>query len=141
MRGVRGRSAGGQSWAAFLTNYAERMWACDFSQTHDTLFREVYVHLASRRMVCVAAARHPTRHGRRSSCAAYKLGRGAPCRQRLPKAVKSVNGRQLVADRPVVRRTGATDTPACGARPGCTACHIVVLVPLLVSPARATPRP
>src|SRR5882672_6966268 len=64
MRGVRNRSGGGQSWATFLKNHAERMWVCDFIQTHDLWFRQVYafffVHLASRRVVHVAATRHPT---------------------------------------------------------------------------------
>ena len=45
----------GQRWATFLKNHAERMWVCDFIQTHDLLFRQVYafflVHLASRRVV------------------------------------------------------------------------------------------
>jgi transposase InsO family protein len=65
MRSVRGRNGGGgQRWATFLKNHAERMWVCDFIQTHDLLFRQVYafflVHLASRRVVHVAATRHPT---------------------------------------------------------------------------------
>jgi hypothetical protein len=30
MRGPRGRRDGGQSWATFVKNHAERMWACDF---------------------------------------------------------------------------------------------------------------
>src|SRR5215475_2828354 len=64
MRAVRGRRGGGQSWATFVKNHAERMWACDFIQTHDFLFRQVYaffiVHVASRRVVHVAATRHPT---------------------------------------------------------------------------------
>ena len=65
MRSVRGRNGGGgQRWATFLKNHAERMWVCDFIQTHDLLFRQVYafflVHLASRRVVHIAATRHPT---------------------------------------------------------------------------------
>jgi transposase InsO family protein len=65
MRSVRRRHGGsGQRWATFLKNHAERMWVCDFIQTHDLLFRQVYafflVHLASRRVVYVAATRHPT---------------------------------------------------------------------------------
>jgi transposase InsO family protein len=64
MHGVRDRRGGGQSWATFVKNHAERMWVCDFIQTHDLLFRQVYaffiVHLASRRVVHVAATRHPT---------------------------------------------------------------------------------
>jgi putative transposase len=56
IRRVRGRNGGGdQRWATFLKNHAERMWVCDFIQTHDLLFRQVYafflVHLASRRVV------------------------------------------------------------------------------------------
>ena len=64
MRSVRGRSGGGQRWATFVKNHAERMWACDFIQTHDLLFRQVYaffiVHLASREVVHIAATRYPT---------------------------------------------------------------------------------
>jgi len=67
MRGARSRGGDGQrgqSWASFVKNHAERMWACDFIQTHDILFRQVYaffiVHLGSRRVVHVAATRHPT---------------------------------------------------------------------------------
>jgi hypothetical protein len=33
MRGVRNRGGGGQDWATFLKNHAERMWVCDFIQT------------------------------------------------------------------------------------------------------------
>jgi transposase InsO family protein len=40
------------------------MWVCDFIQIHDLLFRQVYafffVQLASRRVVHIAATRHPT---------------------------------------------------------------------------------
>ncbi len=47
-----------------MKNHANRMWACDFIQTHDLLFRQVYaffiVHLASRRVIHVAATRNPT---------------------------------------------------------------------------------
>jgi len=64
MRGMRTRSGGGQTWATFLRNHADRTWACDFIQTYDLLFRQVYaffiVHLASRRVVHIAATRNPT---------------------------------------------------------------------------------
>jgi hypothetical protein len=36
MRGVRS-SRGGQTWATFLKNHAEDIWACDFVQTYDVL--------------------------------------------------------------------------------------------------------
>ncbi len=63
MRGVRTRR-GGQTWATFLKNHAESTWACDFVQSYDIFFRQVYaffiVHLASRRIVHVAVTRNPT---------------------------------------------------------------------------------
>jgi hypothetical protein len=49
-----------------VKNYAERMWVCDFIQTTTSrlLFLQVYAfflaHLASRRVVHIAATRHPT---------------------------------------------------------------------------------
>jgi hypothetical protein len=64
MRGVRGGHGGGQSWATFVKNHAERMWACDFIQP--TTFgsgkstRFFLVHVASWRVVHVAATHHPT---------------------------------------------------------------------------------
>ena len=62
-RGVR-RKRGGQTWATFLANHADSTWACDFIQTYDLLFRQVYasfiVHLGSRQVVYAAACRHPT---------------------------------------------------------------------------------
>ena len=63
MRLVRTRG-GGQTWATFLKNHAEDIWACDFVQTYDIFFRQVYaffiVHVGSRRVVHVAATRNPT---------------------------------------------------------------------------------
>ncbi len=63
MGGVR-RKHGGQSWATFLANHPDATWACDFIQTYDILFRQVYaffiVHLGSRQVVYTAACRHPT---------------------------------------------------------------------------------
>ena len=32
-----------QTWATFLRNHASEIWACDFLQTYDTLFRTVFV--------------------------------------------------------------------------------------------------
>ncbi|CAA9544844.1 MAG: Mobile element protein, partial [uncultured Thermomicrobiales bacterium] len=54
----------GQTWATFLRNYAPDIWACDFLPVTDLLFRPVYaffvIALGSRRVVHVAATRHPT---------------------------------------------------------------------------------
>src|SRR5262249_30228133 len=61
---VRTRHGGGQTWATFIGNNADRTWACHFIQTYDLFFRQIYaffiVHLASRRVVHVAATRNPT---------------------------------------------------------------------------------
>src|SRR5258705_6543060 len=60
MRGVRGRSGGGQSWATFVKNHAERMWACDFIQTHDLLFRQVYAFFIVHLVLCqLSILAHP----------------------------------------------------------------------------------
>jgi putative transposase len=34
----------GQTWATFLANHAGEMWACDFVQTYDLLFRAIFVY-------------------------------------------------------------------------------------------------
>ena len=63
MKGARTKR-GGQSWATFLANHADATWACDFIQTYDILFRQVYaffiVHLGSSQVVYAASCRHPT---------------------------------------------------------------------------------
>jgi putative transposase len=44
-----------QSWATFLRNHAKEIWACDFLQTYDLVFRSLFVcviiELGSRRLV------------------------------------------------------------------------------------------
>jgi putative transposase len=54
----------GQSWGTILRNHASEIWACDFLQTYDVLFRSVFVfviiELESRRVVHVNVTRHPT---------------------------------------------------------------------------------
>jgi transposase InsO family protein len=65
-RPVRDTHPHGQSWATFLGNHGHAIWACDFVQTYDILFRPVFlffmVHLRSRRIVHIAATRNPS-HG------------------------------------------------------------------------------
>lgn len=65
------RPAGrGQSWATFVRNHADAIWACDFLQVVDLGFRSLFafciIELGSRRVVHVGVTRHPTR---RSNCA------------------------------------------------------------------------
>jgi putative transposase len=51
-----------QNWRTFLRNHASQVWACDFLQTYDLLFRAVFVivELGSRRVVHFGVTRHPT---------------------------------------------------------------------------------
>ncbi len=61
---VRGPRLGGQSWTTFLRNHAHQTWSCDFLQTHDALFRSVFVFfiiaIDSRRVVQMGVTRYPT---------------------------------------------------------------------------------
>jgi putative transposase len=54
----------GQSWGTFLRNHASEIWAYDFLQTYDALFRSIFVfviiELESRRVVHVNVTRQPT---------------------------------------------------------------------------------
>jgi transposase InsO family protein len=54
----------GQRWATFLQNHAHEIWACDFLQLHDALFRPLFAffitELGSRRIVHVGVTRSPT---------------------------------------------------------------------------------
>ena len=53
-----------QSWATFLRNHANEIWACDFLQTYDLFFRTLFVfviiELGSRRLVHYGVTRNPT---------------------------------------------------------------------------------
>ncbi len=64
MRDVGPGRPTGQSWATFLRNHADEVWACDFLQLIDLLFRPLFafflVEIGSRRVVHVGVTRHPT---------------------------------------------------------------------------------
>jgi len=61
---LRSVTLGGQTWATFLRNHASEIWACDFLQSYDALFRTVVVfvivELESRRVVHFNVTRQPT---------------------------------------------------------------------------------
>ncbi|NDJ78873.1 MAG: transposase [Chloroflexi bacterium] len=53
-----------QTWATFLANHADEIWACDFVQTYDLFFRTIYAffmfELGSRRVVHCGVTRAPS---------------------------------------------------------------------------------
>ena len=61
---IQKQGPSGQTWATFLRNHAAEIWACDFLQTYDALFRTVFVfviiELESRQVVHVNVTRQPT---------------------------------------------------------------------------------
>jgi hypothetical protein len=64
MRQARPPRPAGQTWATFLRNHGHEIWACDFLQLTDLLFRSLFaffvVELGSRRVVHVGVTRAPT---------------------------------------------------------------------------------
>jgi putative transposase len=54
----------GQTWATFLHNHAQGIWACDFLPVTDLLFRSIHaffvMELATRKIVHVGVTRHPS---------------------------------------------------------------------------------
>lgn len=64
MRRARPHRPCGQTWLTFLRNNANEIWACDFLQLHDLLFRPVFAFfitdLGSRRIVHFGVTRSPS---------------------------------------------------------------------------------
>src|SRR5260370_33402701 len=64
MRQVRLSRPRGPTWATFLRNHAKEVWACDFLQVTDLLFRSLFaffiIELKSRRVIHVGVTRFPT---------------------------------------------------------------------------------
>ena len=61
---VRKTGSPKMTWATFRRNHASQIWACDFLQTYDALFRTIFefviIELGSRRVVHMAVTRNPT---------------------------------------------------------------------------------
>lgn len=53
-----------QTWATFVRNHTRQMWACDFLQTYDILFRPIFaffiIEVGSRKVVQVGVTRAPS---------------------------------------------------------------------------------
>ena len=81
LRGARPPRRTGQTWATFLRNHADDIWACDFLPVTDLLLRPVYaffvIALGSRRVVHVGVTRHPT-----DAWVAQQLREATPFEQR-----------------------------------------------------------
>lgn len=64
MRQARPQAPHGQTWATFLRNHAQDIWACDFLQIHDVFFQPLFAffitELGSRRIVHVNVTRSPS---------------------------------------------------------------------------------
>ena len=60
----KGTSPGGQAWSTFLKNHAHDIWACDFVQTYDIRFRQIFAFVIiqhdTREVVYQAVTYHPT---------------------------------------------------------------------------------
>jgi transposase InsO family protein len=77
MRQVRPPGKRGQNWFAFLRNHSRGVWACDFLQHYDVLFRLIFaffivVH-GTREVVHFNVTRHPT-----DACTAQQLRQATP---------------------------------------------------------------
>ncbi|HVO72140.1 MAG TPA: integrase core domain-containing protein [Aggregatilineaceae bacterium] len=63
-RQVRPMPTGRQTWRTFVHNHGQDIWACDFLQVTDLLFRSLFcffvVEVGSRKVVHVGVTRHPT---------------------------------------------------------------------------------
>jgi putative transposase len=64
MRYVRTLQPRGQKWVTFLRNHAADIWACDFLQVTDLIFRPLFaffvIELKTRRVIHVGVTRSPT---------------------------------------------------------------------------------
>ena len=64
LRGARPPRDAGQSWATFVHNHAQGIWACDFLPVTDLLFRSIHaffvMELATRKIVHAGVTRHPS---------------------------------------------------------------------------------
>ncbi len=64
MRSARRPVSGGQSWATFIENHKDDIWACDFLQLYDLRFMSIVaffiIELGRRKVVHVAVTRSPS---------------------------------------------------------------------------------
>ena len=108
MRDARPPRRAGQTWATFLRNHADAIWACDFLPVTDLCFRPVYaffvIALGSRRVVHVGVTRHPT-----DAWVAQQLREATPFDQRPRYLVRDNDRKYGPAFARVAATTGITE--------------------------------
>ena len=64
MRSARRPVAGGQSWATFIENHKDDIWACDCLQLYDLRFMPIFaffiIELVRRKIIHVSVTRSPS---------------------------------------------------------------------------------
>mgnify|MGYP001819258506 FL=1 len=94
-----------QTWATFLKNHASDIWACDFVQTYDLIFRSIFVFVviehSSRRIVHVASTYHPT-----DAWVAQQLREATPWNQKPRYLIRDNDGKYGPRFSAVAKATG-----------------------------------
>jgi len=121
LRGVTAPRPHGQSWAAFLRNHAQTIWACDFLPVTDLAFRPLFaffiIELATRRVVHGGATRHPT-----DAWVAQQLREATPFDQRPQYLIRDNDGKFGASFASAAAASGITilRTPVRGPRANAT---------------------
>ncbi len=86
MRQARAPRPRGQTWATFIQNHANDIWACDFLQIHDVFFRPLFAFLESTKK-SGGSHRHRCNHASRNVlCGVQRRRRVRKIRLRLSRA-------------------------------------------------------
>lgn len=92
IRLVRAKRPPSQNWKTFLNNHKDTIWACDFLQVYDLLFRPVFLffilELGSRRCIHVGITRAPT-----NAWVAQQLREATPWGQRPRYLIRDNDGK------------------------------------------------
>jgi putative transposase len=108
LRGARPPRCAGQTWAAFLRNHDQHIWACDFLPVTDLLFRQMYaffmIELASRRVVRVGVTRHPS-----DAWVAQQLRKATPFGRRPKHLIRDNDSKYGEVFARVAKTTGIDD--------------------------------
>ncbi len=119
MRTVRPPGSSGQTWATFIRNHGQHLWACDFLQTYDVFFRAIFafviLEIGSRRIIHVGVTRSPT-----GAWVAQQLRNATPWGEE-PKLIRDNDGKFGREFDPVARGIGIRIIPIPAHAPNCNA--------------------